>query len=25
ISWAGKLEDAREQVRKLDFGLDWEL
>ena len=25
ISWAGELEDAREQVRKLDFGLDWEL
>ena len=22
ISWAGELEDAREQVRKLDFGLD---
>ena len=25
VSWAGEIEDAREQVRKLDFGLDWEL
>ena len=25
VSWAGEIEDAGEQVRKLDFGLDWEL